>query len=99
MLILFPLFSSSSFRARIPQAEQHQVAVLGKRYTAEEGLAAKIINEVCPMEELREKAIEAGCRLAGKEGLNRKVLASIKYDLYRDTYRSLMDPVQFYSPL
>ncbi len=73
--------------------------MLGKRYTAEEALSAKIVNEVCSMEELRERAIAAGNRLAGKDGLDRKVLSSLKYDFYRDTYRSLMDPIQFYSPL
>jgi enoyl-CoA hydratase/carnithine racemase len=86
-------------RSRLPHAEHHQAIVLGKRYTAEEALSAKIVNEVCPVEELKAKAIAAGHRLTGKDGLNRRVLSSIKYDMYRDTYRSLMEPVRFYSNL
>lgn len=73
--------------------------MLGRRYTAEEALAAKVINEVCPVEDLKEKAIQAGHRLAGKDGLSRKVLSSIKHDLYLDTYTSLMQPIKFHSKL
>ena len=86
-------------RSRLPQAEHHQAIALGKRYTAEEALSAKIVNEVCPVEELKVKAIAAGHRLAGKEGLDRKVLSSIKHDLYADTYKCLMEPIRFYSKL
>ncbi len=73
--------------------------MLGKRYTGEEALAARIINEVCSMESLKERAIAAGERLAGKDGLSRHVLSNIKRDLYRDTYKSLMEPVQMFSKL
>ena len=73
--------------------------MLGKRYTCEEALAAKIVDEICPVEELKEKAVAAGNRLAGEEGLNREILASIKRDLYRDAYKALMEPVRFHSSL
>ena len=73
--------------------------MLGKRYTAEEALNCKMVNEICPVEQLKEKAIAAGLRLAGKDGLDRKVLSSIKQDLYKDTYESMMGPVLFYSKL
>ena len=86
-------------RSRLPHAEQHQALVLGKRYTAEEALSAKIVNEVCPVEELKVKAIEAGIRLSGKEGLDRHVLSTIKYDLYVNTYKSLMEPLKWHSNL
>lgn len=73
--------------------------MLGKRYDAEEALSGKVVNEICPVEQLKEKAIAAGQRLAGEGGLDRKILSSIKHDLYKDTYRALMDSVQLYSTL
>ena len=73
--------------------------VLGKRYTCEEAFATGMINEVCRMESLKERAIAAGKRLAGKDGLNRNTLASIKRDLYRDTYKTLMEPILRFSKL
>ena len=73
--------------------------MLGKRYTAEEALSCKMVNEICPVEQLKKKAIAAGLRLAGKDGLDRKVLSGIKKDLYRDAYKALLDPIYFYSSL
>ena len=87
------------FRARLPQAELHHAMVLGKRYTAEEAKAVGIVNDVSPLNQLESRAIAAGNRLAGEDGLDRKTLAAIKHDLYRDVYRILMDPVRFYSQL
>ena len=57
------------------------------------------MQEVCPTEELKVKAIATGHRLAGKEGLNRKVLSAIKYDFYKDVYRTLLEPTRYYSQL
>lgn len=86
-------------RSRLPLSQQHQALVLGRRYTAEEALEAKIISKVCPVEELRETAVKTGLQLAGKDGLNRGVLSAIKHDMYKDTYTALMEPVRFYSNL
>ncbi len=86
-------------RARVPHAQQHQALVLGKRYTCEEALATGMINEVCSMEQLRDRAITAGKRLAGKDGLNPITLSGVKKDLYRDTYVTLMEPVRMFSKL
>lgn len=97
--IIVLLTACTCCRSRLPLSQQHQAIALGRRYTGEEALEAKIINKVCPAEELRERAIEAGLQLAGKDGLSRNILASIKSDMYRDTYRSLMEPVRFYSNL
>ena len=79
--------------------EQHQAIVLGKRYTAEQALSAKIVQEICPAEELRVKAIATGLRLAGKEGLDREVLSAIKRDFYFETHKSLLEPAQFHSKI
>ena len=78
---------------------EHKLAiVLGKRYTGEEAKAAGIVNEVSSPEELKDSAIAAANKLAG-DGLDRKTLATLKYDLYRDVYRALNEPVRFYSML
>ena len=87
------------FRSRIPHPAQHEAIVLGKRYTAEEALSCKIVQEICPVEQLREKAIAAGLRRAGEDGLDRKVLSTIKKNLYSDAYGSLREPMKFYSHL
>ena len=57
------------------------------------------MQEVCPVEELKVKAIATGHRLAGKEGLNRKLLSAIKHDFYKDAYRALLEPTRYYSQL
>ena len=79
--------------------EQHRAIVLGMRYTAEQALSAKIVQEVCPAEELKVKAIATGHRLAGKNGLDREVLSAIKRDLYSETHKGLVEPAQFHSKI
>ena len=49
------------------------------------------------MSELEERALSAARRLAGEDGLDRRMLAMIKRDLYRDTCAALNEPVRFYS--
>ena len=73
--------------------------VLGKRYTGPEAEAAGIVDETCPLAELKDRAIAAASRLAGEGGLDRKTLSALKHDLYRDLYRILMEPLRHYSML
>lgn len=77
----------------------HEAVVLGRRYTAEEAKESKMVDEVCPMSQLEERALAAANKLAGKEGLDRRTLAAIKNDLYQDTVAALNEPVRFYSRL
>ena len=91
-----PLFLS---RARLPQPQYHSAIILGTKYTAEEALAAQIINEVCPMDQLLDRAIAAGQRLSGEDGLDRRTLTAIKRDTYRDACKALQEPTRFYSNL
>ena len=78
---------------------EHKLAmVLGKRYSGAEAKAAGIVNEVSSLENLKDSAIAAANRLAG-DGLDRKTLATMKRDLYRDAYRALNEPVRFYSKM
>ena len=86
-------------RSRFPQDALHEAVVLGRRYTAEEAKESKMVDEVCPMSQLEERALAAANKLAGKEGLDRRTLAAIKSDLYRDTVAALNEPVRFYSRL
>lgn len=73
--------------------------VLGKRYSGEEAERAGIVNEVCPPDELRDTAIATACKLAGSEGLDRRTLSTLKYDLYRDVILALSEPPRYYSPI
>ena len=72
--------------------------MLGKRYTGEEAKATGIVDEVCPLAQLRETAIAAAGRLAG-QGLDRRTLSTLKYDLYRDIAQALTEPPRVYSLL
>ncbi|XP_064406406.1 uncharacterized protein LOC135351347 [Halichondria panicea] len=86
-------------KARLPQPQLHAALILGTRYTAEEALAAQIINETSPHDQLLERAIAAGRRLAGKNGLDRATLANLKKDTYRDVCIALSETTRFYSKL
>ncbi len=72
---------------------------MGRLYTAEEALSNRIVQEICPVEQLKDRAIATALRLAGKEGLDRKILFTIKKDIYHDTYRSLLGSFYYYSKL
>ena len=73
--------------------------MLGKRYSGVEACTAGIVDAVSPPAELRDAAIAAACRLAGKEGLDRRTLSTLKYDLYRNVVQFLSEPPRFYSVL
>ncbi len=83
-------------RARLPQPALHRATVLGQRYTAEEAIEAKLIDEVCDLSDLENRALLVANGLAsagGEPGLDRKTLATIKRGLYRDAYTALNKPV------
>lgn len=86
-------------RARLPQSQHHAAIVLGTKYTAEEALEARIINEVCPIDDLQHRAMAAGKRLSGKDGLDRTTLIALKRDLYRDACIALQGVPKYYSNL
>ncbi len=71
--------------------------MLGTRYTAQEALTAQIISETSPAGQLLERAMEAGHRLAGKDGLDRTTLTSLKKDTHREACKALNGPVQFFA--
>ena len=50
------------------------------------------MDEVCPLSDLEDRAVQAAYNLAGKEpGLDRKTLTAIKRGLYRDAYNTLVN--------
>ena len=59
---------------------------------------AGIVDEVSPPDDLREVAIAAAGRLAG-QGLDRRTLSTLKYDLYRDIAVAMSEPPRYYSPI
>ena len=73
--------------------------MLGKRYGGEDAQAASIVDEVCPLAELRDTAIAAAGKLAGREGLDRRTLVALKRDLYRDVVQALSKPPKLQSRL
>ena len=80
-------------RARLPQPALHKAAILGVRYTAEEAEKVEFVDEVCPVSQLEERALTIADKLAGKEGLDRRTLATLKHGLYQDAYTALNEPI------
>ena len=97
--ILMLTHTLTPHRARLPQPQLHAALILGTRYTSEEAVAAQIINEASPGNQLLERAVTAGHRLAGKNGLDRATLANLKKDTYRDACVALSEATRFYSKL
>jgi enoyl-CoA hydratase/carnithine racemase len=93
----FPAALLELAKVRIVKREQRAVIVLGRRYGGQEAHAAGLVDKVCPPAQLRESAMAAGERLAGPGGLERRTLAALKRDLYRDVVQILSEPPRFYS--
>jgi enoyl-CoA hydratase/carnithine racemase len=94
----FPVALIGMTKSLLPQQEVRRSVVLGQRYTGEEAKAAGIVDEVCPLAELRDTAITAAVRLAG-QGLDRRTLSTLKYDLHREIVQALTEPPRMYSLL
>jgi enoyl-CoA hydratase/carnithine racemase len=94
----FPAAWIELAKARLPQREHRLAVVLGKRYSGEEAEKAGIVDELSPPDELRAAAIAAAGRLAG-QGLDRRSLSTLKYDLYRDIAVAMAEPPRYYSPI
>ena len=54
--------------ARIPPMTAHEAMVTGRRYTGAEALAAGIVDEVAPEDQVLPRAVEVARTLAGKAG-------------------------------
>ena len=89
-----------SCRAKIPQSEQLNCIVMGKRYTAKEALEVKLIHYTSPGDQLMQKAVDIGRGLI-KQDYNPEALQRLKLDLYHKEYESLkeMTPKYYESKL
>ncbi len=70
---------SALLQARLPVRTAHEAMTTGRRYTGPEALAAGIVDEVAPLEEVLPRAIAHAQALAGK---NPQTLGAIKAGMY-----------------
>jgi enoyl-CoA hydratase/carnithine racemase len=66
-------------QARLPARSLHEALVTGKRYTAEEALALRVVDEVLDEAEVLPRALERAERLAGKA---HAMLGELKRGMY-----------------
>jgi enoyl-CoA hydratase/carnithine racemase len=77
-------------KARLSAATAHEAMLTARRYGAPEALAAGIVEEAVPGEQVLEAAVERAAALAGKP---RATAAAIKRGLYADAVAALESPV------
>jgi enoyl-CoA hydratase/carnithine racemase len=72
--------------ARLSSRVAHEAMITGKRYTAEQALAAEIVSQRCPEDQVLPSALALAKSLAGKE---RRTLSMIKEGLYAEVLASI----------
>ena len=84
------------FRTKVPVSTLSQ-AILARRYGGEEAEQAGIVHEVCSATEMAARAAAAAERLtrSGQKYLDRRTLATLKQDLYREAYTTLSDGISY----
>ncbi|OLT32611.1 enoyl-CoA hydratase [Actinomadura sp. CNU-125] len=80
---------TSLIKARLPVGTAHEAMVTGRRYTAEQAMAAGVVQRTAAEDEVLPAAVESAASLAGKDG---KVVGKIRRDLYRATLAALHGP-------
>lgn len=55
---------------------------MGKKYTAEEALDAKLVDQICDDSKLLDVAIDHGRSVVGQSNWDRKHMTDLKRDLY-----------------
>jgi enoyl-CoA hydratase/carnithine racemase len=80
---------ASLVQARLTKSAAHEAMTTGRRYTAEEALAAGIVDEIAPLDEVAPNAIARAAALAGKDAAT---LAAIKTTMYAGTLAALALP-------
>ncbi|HXX90222.1 MAG TPA: enoyl-CoA hydratase/isomerase family protein [Acidimicrobiales bacterium] len=76
---------TAAVRARLPATAAAEAMLTGRRYGADDALAAGIVDEVVAPDELLDRAVEIAGATAGKD---RKVLAIHKRQLFADAARA-----------
>lgn len=77
---------SALLQARLPAVTAHEAMVTGRRYGGGDALAAGIVHETAPEDEVLSTAIEVAASLAGKAG---PVIAKIREGLYAPVLEAL----------
>jgi Delta3-Delta2-enoyl-CoA isomerase len=78
-------------KARLPVAAAHEAMTTGRRYGGEQALAAGIVDEAVPDEQVLAAAVARAAGLAGKP---RVTLAAIKRNLYAEALAALATSTQ-----
>ncbi len=73
-------------QARLPRQSCHEVIATGKRYTAEEALARRIVDHAAAEEEVLPKAVGIAAELAAKAD---PVMSVLKRGMYEGTLEAL----------
>jgi enoyl-CoA hydratase/carnithine racemase len=82
----FTVPMNALIKARLPTATAHEAMVTGRRYTAEQALAAQIVQHSAPEAELLPAALALAKAHAGKDG---PTLATIKQTAYREVLAAI----------
>jgi enoyl-CoA hydratase/carnithine racemase len=77
-------------KARLSAASAHEAMLTARRYSAQEALAAGIMDAAVPSEQVLEVAVERAAALMGKP---RATVAAIKRGLYGEAVATLEAPV------
>jgi enoyl-CoA hydratase/carnithine racemase len=77
---------SAVIQAKLPKATAHEAMVTGRRYTAEEAMAADIVHQTAPEEEVVRDAVAVAASLAAKDG---ETIARIRRTMYATVLETL----------
>ncbi|REE99668.1 enoyl-CoA hydratase/isomerase family protein [Thermomonospora umbrina] len=80
---------SALIQSRLPRATAHEAMLTGRRYPAEEALAAGIVARAVPEEEVLPTAVALAAGLAGKDG---GTVAKIRTGMYAPALAALRGP-------
>lgn len=86
------------YRVKVPQSEFIHCIVMGKKYTAEEGKSAGIIDKVCSGDQLL-KIVSELAENASQQNFDRTIMAQIKNDLYFLAVQTLSEHARYYAKL
>jgi enoyl-CoA hydratase/carnithine racemase len=75
--------------ARLPRRTAHEAMITGRRYAAEQAMAAGIVQRTADEAGVLPAALELAGSLAGKDG---RVVGKIRADLYRPALEALRGP-------
>ena len=72
-----------TYRMKIPNSLWTEMIALGNRYTGEEAKKCGLVQEVCELAELEDRAVTAAKSLLPSGGYDRDSLRQMKMDLYQ----------------